>query len=289
LHHHIAFVTCESLPAIHADDRLVADALQRRGFDVTAAAWSDPGVDWRRFASVVIRSAWDYHLDETRYAAWLRRCEMDHVNLWNPAAAVLANINKQYLSDFADAGIATVPIQYVERGETQSLRMLLERRNWTRAVVKPAVSASADGTWCTSLTTAAADQRQFDEAATQRSLLVQPFVDEIVTSGEWSIVFFDGEYSHAVLKKPAAGDFRVQEELGGVGEPGHPPRAIVEQARRVLSLAAGPLLYARVDGIERDSAFVLMELEINEPFLYIGSSGGAAERFADVIVSHSCD
>ena len=253
-------MTCESLPAIHADDRLVADALQRREFQVTAAVWTDPGIDWRRFASVVIRSAWDYHLDETRYAAWLRRCELDHVNLWNPAAAVLANINKQYLSEFADAGIATVPIQYVERGETQSLRLLLERRNWTRAVVKPAVSASAYGTWCTSLTTAVADQTQFDEAATQRPLLVQPFVDGIVTSGEWSIVFFDGEYSHAVLKTPAAGDFRVQEELGGAGEPGHPPPAMVEQARRVLSLAAGPLLYARVDGIERHSAFVLMEL-----------------------------
>ena len=97
-------------------------------------------------------------------------------------------------------------------------------------------------------------------------------------------MFFDGEYSHAVLKKPAAGDFRVQEELGGHGEPREPSPAIVEQARRVLSHVAGPLLYARVDGIERDGGFVLMELEINEPFLYIGSSSGAAERFADAIV-----
>ena len=97
-------------------------------------------------------------------------------------------------------------------------------------------------------------------------------------------MFFDGEYSHAVLKKPASGDFRVQEELGGHGEPRDPSPAIVEQARRVLSHAAGPLLYARVDGIERDGGFVLMELEINEPFLYIGSSSGAAKRFADAIV-----
>ena len=280
----IAFVTCERLPDIHDDDRLVADALQRRGFQVTAAAWNDPAVDWRQFASVVIRAAWDYHLDEARYAAWLRRCETEQVNLWNPAAAVLANIDKRYLADFADAGVAIVPIEYVERGQRQSLRALLERRNWTQAVVKPAVSASAHGTWRTSLATAAADQRQLDEEVMQRPLLVQPFADEIVTSGEWSIVFFDGEYSHAVLKKPAPGDFRVQEELGGHGEPRDPSPAIVEQARRVLSHAAGPLLYARVDGIERDGAFVLMELEINEPFLYIGSSSGAATRFADAIV-----
>ena len=86
-----------------------------------------------------------------------------------------------------------------------------------------------------------------------------------------------------MLKKPAAGDFRVQEELGGHGEPRDPAPAIVEEARRVLSHAAGRLLYARVDGIERDGRFVLMELEINEPFLYIGSSSGAATRFADAI------
>jgi glutathione synthase/RimK-type ligase-like ATP-grasp enzyme len=280
----IGFVTCERLPDIHADDRLVAAALQRRGFRVAAAVWTDPAVDWRQFAAVVIRSSWDYHLDEASYAAWLRRCESEAVNLWNPAATVLANIDKRYLAGFADAGVAIVPIEYVERGGKQSLRMLLERRNWIDAVVKPAVSASAYGTWRTSLATATDDQPRFDADVADRSLLVQQFAGEIVTSGEWSVVFFDGEYSHAVLKRPASGDFRVQEELGGRGEPRDPEPAIVEQARRVLAHAAGPLLYARVDGIERDGAFVLMELEINEPFLYIGSSSAAAERFAEAIV-----
>jgi len=283
----IAFVTSAGLPDLNGDDRLVADALRRRGFEVTAAVWNDPAVEWRRFASVVIRTPWDYHLDEAAYTNWLCRCEADAVNLWNPAAAVLANIDKRYLTDFATAGIEIVPIEYVERGQRHSLATLLERRNWTRVVVKPAVSASAYGTWCTSLAAATSDQSRFDEESGQRSLLVQPFADEIVTSGEWSIVFFEREYSHAVLKKPAVGDFRVQEELGGHGEPREPPPEIVEQARRVLSHAAVPLLYGRVDGIERDGRFVLMELEINEPFLYIGSSRGAATRFADAIVRTS--
>jgi len=280
----IAFVTYERLPDLHQDDRLVADALGRRGFDVTAAAWNDSAIDWRRFASVVIRAAWDYHLDEVRYAAWLRRCEEEDVNLWNPAATVLANIDKRYLLDVAAAGLEIVPIAYAKRGERQSLETLLERQNWTRAVVKPAVSASAYGTWETSLAVAAADQQRFDEEVLQRSLLVQPFADEIVTTGEWSVVFFDGKYSHAVLKKPASGDFRVQEELGGHAEPRDPSPAVVEQARRALSLVDRPLLYARVDGIEREGRFVLMELEINEPFLYLAASKEAADRFADAIV-----
>lgn len=280
----IAFVTCERLPELHGDDRLVAEALRHRGFDVRAAAWSDQVVDWLQFASVVIRAAWDYHLDRDRFAGWLRRCGAQRVNVWNPVTAVLANIDKRYLVDFEAAGVEIVPIEYIERGQLQSLATLLKRRDWTRVVVKPAVSASAFGTWCTSLSAAAADQKRFDGEVTQRSLLVQPFADEIISTGEWSIVFFDGNYSHAVLKKPASGDFRVQEELGGHAEPRDPSPAIIEQARRVLSRAAAPLLYARVDGIERDGEFLLMELEINEPFLYIGSSKGAADRLADAIV-----
>lgn len=276
----IAFVTCEPRPAIAADDLLAADLLRYRGYEVIAAAWSDQRVDWQQFASVVIRSPWDYHLDDGRYRAWLRRCERDHVNLWNPAAAVLANLDKRYLLDLARAGVPTIPGEYVERGQVQSLVSLLERRGWTRAVVKPAVSASAYGTWRTSLETAESDEGQWNDAVEQRSLLVQPFTDGIVASGEWSVVFFDGHYSHAMLKKPASGDFRVQEELGGHAELREPSRAVIEQARRVLSFVEGPLLYARVDGVERDGQFLLMELEVNEPVLYLASSRDAPERFA---------
>ena len=182
--------------------------------------------------------------------------------------------------------VAIVPIEYVERGQSTVAA------HAARAPQLDASRRQAGGVgerlWhlATSLATAAADQKQWDEEVMRRSLLVQPFADEVVTSGEWSVVFFDGEYSHAVLKKPAAGDFRVQEELGGHGEPRDPSPAIVEQARRVLSHAAGPLLYARVDGIERDAEFVLMELEINEPFLYIGSSSGARETLRGRDCSH---
>lgn len=276
----IAFVTCEQRPAITADDLLVADLLRHGGFEVIAAAWSDRSVDWQRFASVVIRSPWDYHLDDSRYRAWLRRCDRERVNLWNPAPAVLANLDKRYLSELARAGVPTIPGEYVERGQVQSLVALLERRNWARAVVKPTVSASAYGTWRTSLETAESDQGQWNHEVEQRSLLVQPFTDEIVASGEWSVVFFDGHYSHAVLKKPASGDFRVQEELGGHAEPRVPSRAVIEQARSVLSVVEGHLLYARVDGVERDGQFLLMELEVNEPVLYLAASRDAPERFA---------
>jgi glutathione synthase/RimK-type ligase-like ATP-grasp enzyme len=241
-------------------------------------------VDWRRFALVVIRSTWDYHLEPERYVAWLRRCAADRVNLWNPAATVLENMDKRYLADLAAAGVGVVAMELLERARPQSLRALLERHGWSLAVVKPAVSASAFGTWRTSIERADVDQARLDREVAERSLIVQPFVDEIVTHGEWSLVFFGGEYSHAVLKRPAEGDFRVQEELGGHAVACEPPSTLIEQARTILARVPSTLLYARVDGVERNRRFVLMEVEINEPFLYLGSSSGAAVRFADAIV-----
>ena len=281
----VAFVTCRQLPDIHDDDGLAADILRDRGIPVVSAVWDEPTADWRRYRCVVIRSTWDYHHHQDRYAAWLRRCADDGVRLWNPPATVLANMNKRYLSDLEQRGVDVVPTEYLDVGHGQSLRGLLERRGWDQAVVKPAVSASAYRTWRTTTATADRDQAAFEEDSARHEVLVQPHVDEIATRGEWSLVFFAGQYSHATIKRPAAGDFRVQEELGGHSAPAEPPDHVIESARHILSLSPSPLLYARVDGIERGQRFMLMELEINEPYLFLGSSPGAAVRFANAIAS----
>ena len=279
----VAFVTCRKLPEMHADDRLAADVLRDRGIPVVSAVWDDPAVDWRRYGCVVIRSAWDYHHHQDRYAAWLQQCARDGVRLWNPPAAVLANMNKRYLSDLAQRGVEVVPTEYLPVRHGQTLRGLLERRGWNQAVVKPAVSASAYRTWRTALATADRDQPVFEEDSDRHEVLIQPHVDEIVTRGEWSLVFFAGRHSHSAIKRPAAGDFRVQEELGGHSAPADPPADAIDAARHILSLSPSPRLYARVDGVERNGHFMLMELEINEPYLFIGSSPGAAARFAEAI------
>ena len=281
----VAFVTCRKLPEMHADDRLAANVLRGRGLRVVSAVWDDPEVDWRRYSCAVIRSAWDYHHEADRYAAWLRRCVNDSVKLWNPPAAVLANMNKRYLSHLEQRGVEVVPTEYLDVRHGQSLRGLLERGGWDCAVVKPAVSASAYRTWRTALATAERDQPAFEEDSDLHEVLVQPHIEEIVTRGEWSLVFFAGRYSHSTIKRPAAGDFRVQEELGGHSAPADPPEHVIDSARGILSLSPWPLLYARVDGVERGRQFMLMELEINEPYLFLGSSPGAAVRFADAVES----
>jgi hypothetical protein len=251
------------------DDRLVAEVLHSKGMMVTPAVWDAPDVNWSHFACAVIRSTWDYHRRPDQYAEWLDRRSSDGTRLWNPPKAVLANLNKRYLSDLARQGIEVVPTAYIPRGEPPRLRRFLEHHQWREAVVKPEISAGADGTWPTSLATADADQARFEQQVHAQGVLIQPYLSEVASQGEWSLVFFAGEYSHAALKKPAPGDIRVQPRFGGTTVDAKPPARLVEQARTILSQVDSELLYARVDGIDRAGRFVLMELEINEPHLFI--------------------
>lgn len=262
---------------------MTADVLFTRGVAVQAVRWDAPGIDWAGFAAVVIRSTWDYHLRPDRYRQWLRDRAADGTNLWNPPRAVLANVHKGYLSALEARGIPVVPTAHLPAAPGRVLRDVLEERGYDDVVIKPAISANARGTWRASRASAAADRDRFEAQSRAEDLLVQPFLREVAGEGEWSLMFFRGAFSHAVRKQPRTGEFRVQEQYGGGAIAAGPPASLVEQARAVLAAAGDDLLYARVDGIRRGDDFLLMELEINEPTLFLAMSPGAPARFADAI------
>jgi glutathione synthase/RimK-type ligase-like ATP-grasp enzyme len=280
---HIAFVTSSLSPEMTADDRLAADILEAGGMAVTAHAWDDSRVDWRSFGCVVIRSPWNYHLQAQAFEQWLRRLEAGTVNLWNPAGVILGNMNKRYLVDLAGRGVPIVPTEFLPAAGGRDLRAVLECRGWDDAVVKPAVSLGAHGTWRTSRAAAQVDQARFEAQCQQQDVLLQPCMTEVESEGEWSIVFFGGRYSHAVLKRPAPDDFRVQFHFGGRASAATPPPALIDQAAQVLAAAGSDLLYARVDGVDHNGRFLLMELEVNEPNLFLAYAADAPARFATAI------
>ncbi len=280
----IAFVTHAGLPALSNDDRLAAAELTRLGAEVDAAVWDDPGVRWASYDRVVIRSCWDYHLRPGAFLEWLARLEGNGVSLWNPAPVVRANVDKGYLVDLAVASMPVVPTMRLERGEKADLAGLLVQRGWEEAVVKPSVSASAFRTRRVRREDAAATQAELEEMLAASGVLVQRFLPEIQTRGEWSFIFLGGEYSHAVLKRPKTGDFRVQEELGGSSVLERPAPALTEQARAVAETIPNAWLYARVDGVEIEGVFTLMELELIEPLLFLGWDPQAPARFAQAIL-----
>jgi glutathione synthase/RimK-type ligase-like ATP-grasp enzyme len=277
----IAFATCQQFPDISDDDSLLAKELRSRGVAVQAAVWDSPDVNWFSFDQVLIRSTWDYHLKPRLYEQWLRGFLAAPGRLWNPPAAVLANINKRYLLDLAEHGVDVIPTKYVAAGERHRLQKIIESLGWDEVVIKPAISAMARGTWRTSLAQADAHQERFAEQAEAEDMLVQPYFAEIASQGEWSLIFLGGQYSHAVLKKPADEDFRVQRHAGGRAVPAVAGSELVDRASAIFAHIQAPLLYARVDAIERDHRLLLMELEINEPCLFLSMGDRAATRLAE--------
>jgi glutathione synthase/RimK-type ligase-like ATP-grasp enzyme len=273
----LALATSTIIPGIDADDAHLAISLQRLAIEPTPCIWNDPAIDWSSFDAVLIRTTWDYFKHYAAFRQWLDRLTIPAIN---NQRLLHWNSDKRYLLQLEQLGVDIIPTRIVtaqKLGET--LAAFADRE----VVVKPTVSG---GAWHTLRGTVG--QAAFDQAVTQLpqdlDYIVQPFVPEIVRDGEWSILFFDGQYSHAVLKRAASGDYRVQGIFGGSTEVIEPGAALIASAQRALDATAAightDQAYARVDGVIVDGRFLLMEVEMIEPFLFLAQRPDAAERFA---------
>ena len=278
----VALATCEAVPELVPDDRLLIPALQALGIGARPAVWDDRSVSWREYDAVVIRSCWDYHLKVDRFEAWTRGLEAEGIPLWNPPAILRWNARKTYLRELAGRGVTIVPTRFLEGPHGPTLDEVLDEAGWSEAVVKPVVSASAHETW-RARRGRPADAERFAALVARMPVMVQPFVEEIAREGEWSLCFFGERFSHAVLKRPRAGDFRVQAEHGGRARLVPADERLVAEAAAALAAAGTTTVYARVDGCVIGGALHLMELELLEPGLFLSLHPQAAARFASAI------
>lgn len=281
----LAFATFAQLPTIYPDDQHVADVLIQRGITVEPNVWNAPGTNWSAYDTVVIRSCWDYHLHPTAFLAWLDHLIEQDVRIINPPTLLRWNHDKSYLQDVIEHGVPVVPTEWCTQGTTVSLEELLETHSWERAVVKPTISATAYHTWVTTPKEAASHQTRFNDLLATRDLMVQPFIPEIQTEGEWSLLFFGGAFSHAVIKRAKAGDFRVQDNFGGTTAQATPTKHMLTVAQHVLDALPSTPTYARIDGVETEAGFLIMEVELIEPSLFLGLDPRAPVRFADALLA----
>jgi glutathione synthase/RimK-type ligase-like ATP-grasp enzyme len=280
----ICFVTCRTWPEISESDRLAQRALESRGATVEARAWNEPGADFAPFDAVVLRSNWDYHHDPDEFLAWLDRLERAGTRIWNPPALVRWNLSKRYLLELARAGVPIVPTVILEDATRAGLQAVMTGRSWDRVVMKPVISASAHDTRLVTAATLDGAVAALESGAIRRPVLIQPFVEEIRDRGEWSLIFIDTVLTHAVLKRPAAGEFRVQPRLGGTVEASPPPDGVQTTAHATLAALPVAPLYARIDGVETGGGFLIMEVEVNEPGLFFPYAPATADRFAEALL-----
>jgi len=285
---HIALATCAALPDLDPDEQLLLEPLRALGVDAQAAVWDDPAVDWSAFDLVIIRSTWDYTARRDAFLAWARSVP----RIVNPADIVAWNTDKHYLADLSAAGVPVVPTDWIEPGQTVALPA------GGRHVLKPAVGAG-------SVDAALFDMKAAHEAELARShadrlhgagqtVMVQPYLELIEEQGEAALIFFGTEFSHAVTKGAMLGDERELVDGLYKAEVITPRRASAsELAVAGAALAAVPrgsqlLVYARVDLVPGPGGEPLViELELTEPSLFLGTAPGSAERLARHLVDHA--
>lgn len=279
----VALVTCPKYPDLTSDDQLLAAALRDAGYDVAAVSWDAPDTGWERYDAVIIRSPWDYFYRVPEFLAWLQSLEGRPIRLFNPLATLRWNVRKTYLRDLEQRGIPIVPTHWVAQGSTESLRAICRQHAWTDIVIKPTYSGTAFGTWRAGPHLGVEEDVRLVAAASEREQMIQPFMPEIQTGGEYSVIFFGGHYSHTILKRPQRGDFRVQSDFGGSVERVMASDTLVAAARRVLEAAPTPCLYARVDCCLAGGQFLLMELEVLEPSLFFSQDRDSARRCVEAL------
>jgi hypothetical protein len=281
-----AFLTMDSLDGyISEGDEVAYAPLKALGWVVEAVPWRRPGVDWRRFDAVIIRTTWDYHEAPEAFVSVLEQVKRSGAPLENGLDLVIWNMNKTYLRDLERRGIPIVPTIWGSDIGPVNQKTILKRLGSDEVVLKPVIGASAYHTY--RLNRGSATWSEAAAVFEHREYLAQPFFASVVDEGDYSLFFFGGEYSHAVLKTPRSQDFRVQEEHGGIIRAAVASRELVSAGARVMAAIGQTPLYARVDLVQlTDAGYGLMELELIEPALYLRMDDGAPERFAFALDKH---
>jgi glutathione synthase/RimK-type ligase-like ATP-grasp enzyme len=250
-----------------------ADALAAAGFKAEPVVWTEVG-DVAGYDLIAPLVVWGYHLDYPRWLALLDRAEAEQWPMINPPALLRWNGDKAYLAELAERGVSTVPTLAVEACGDADLEEARRRFAGDWLVIKPPVSASAAGTH------RLGPNDDLPSDSRGKPMIIQPLIEEIAKTGEFSLMLFDGAYSHAVVKRPGEGDFRVQEQHGGATFAcKSPPSGAIALAQAALAAAPAPAAYARVDIVPDDQGVLrIMELELIEPSLFLDHApdGGAA-------------
>jgi len=265
------------------EQELLKSAFESQGLKVDITYWDNPSYEWQQTKSVLFRTVWDYFERFDEFWDWLEQVKTK-TRLINSYELIKWNIDKHYLRDLKNNGIQVVPTYFADRGNNISLQEIANLNDWKHIVIKPAISASAFNTY--KITNDEIEQKEqlFHELLQTHDMLVQPFFPTISELGEASLMVFGGKFTHAILKKAKAGDFRVQDDFGGTVHDYNPTQEEIKFAEKVFQSCISLPIYGRVDIVwDSNKHIYLSELEIIEPELWIRNRPESANKIAEAV------
>lgn len=272
--------------------------MEKRNFKSQLVAWDDQNIEWGESSLSIIRTPHDYFLNVPDFLEWTKQVE-EHTTLWNSSKVIEWNSTKQYLIKLQEANVPVPPTIFAKHRTNIKLDDLLQNTDWDEIIIKPAVSVGAWG--------AGRYKRDDPDAELQfknilhngythvnvrtgkhwnlssGDAIIQKFIPEIMTQGEASLIYFGGEFSHAVKKMPAEGEFRVHDTYGGqvlLHEASETERNVAERGLEALGLETQ---YARIDTVLSDKGPLIIEMELIEPRLFFEYYQETAESYANHI------
>lgn len=269
------------------DAGLAFPFMQDLGWQVETIVWRNADEKWDSFDAVYIGTPWDYPEAPSEFLTLLRTIDQSRALLVNDLALVEWTIPKTYLRDLEQQGAAIVPSVFPDEFSIDAVKDAFDCFGADEVIIKPVVSTNATNTFRLSRDEIAEHEASLLSTFSAQAAIIQPFIREILTSGECSLFYLGGSFSHAIRKVPASGDFRVQEEYGASIVAIDPPADLVAAGDRVIEQVHPAPVYARVDFVSgSDGGFLLMELELIEPSMYLRTDKKAPRRFALAFDNH---
>ena len=274
-----ALLSMDSLENFFTYDKLLIEPMKQHGWLAEEVSWRNESINWNDYDAVIVRSTWDYQHDSEKFFKVLKKID-SLTHLENDLELMKWNMNKRYLFDLENKGVQIVKTLWENKFDPQNALGYFEQLQTDEIIIKPNISASADNTFRLKKDLLISLSDKLENIFAEREFMVQPFIKNIISEGEYSLFFFNGKLSHSVRKIPKEHDFRVQEEHGGDIQPIIAPEKVIEAAENVIQQLSTTPLYLRVDLVRTyNDQFALMELELIEPSLYLNKDAKAPLRF----------
>ena len=266
---------------ILTEDELLFAALKQKELRVHRIDWTNKEFDWSITKSVLFRAVWDYAQRYNEFLSFLNVVSRKTL-LINPLETILWSLDKHYLRDLNNRGINIPQTIFIEKNEQTTLCELHQKNNLPEAILKPVMSAGARHTYRLNENNLVDHEIIFQQLVVNEAMMLQPFLHSIMDRGEITLVVIGGKYTHAVLKKAKAGDFRVQDDFGGTVQTYLPTKEEISFAEHVVSVCTPIPTYARVDIIfDNDGNLAVSELELIEPELWFRFEPTSAQVLAE--------